>query len=363
MQAGGRGNARPPVGVAFEGDLGHRLDALLVPAILNGFVAKGEARAIALCISRPSLRTAQLADVVSRFYGGGGRGPGGAAMVGMPEGPLPSNDTPPLAAILSKPAADGKAQPYSSSIRSLIDTADNAVVIRNILLAQNDGNAVIVLAGPATGLARMMDLLGAIPQITAKVRLLVVAAGAFPTGAADPGIAADVAAAKTLFAGWPTPIVAVGSEVGTALPYPGATLAQDFEWAPNHPIADAYKLAKPMPHDAPASALAAALHAVHPDAGHFKLSEPGTITVRDDGRTDFAPAANGRHRYLIADPTKKDAVTKLYAELVTAEPARRPQRGGPPPAQQQQQQQKPAPPAQQKPAPPQNPPAAKPPAP
>jgi hypothetical protein len=359
MQAGGRGG-RPPVGVAFEGDLGHRLDALLVPAILNGFAAKGEARSIALCISRPSLRTAQLADVVSRFYGGGGRGPGGAAMIGMPEGPLPSKDTPPLAAVLSKPATEGKTPPYSSNIRSVIDTADNAVVIRNILLAQNDGNAAIVLAGPATGLARMMDLLGAMPQITAKVRLLVVAAGAFPTGAVDPALAGDVAAAKTLFARWPTPIVAVGSEVGTALPYPGASLAADFEYTEHHPIADAYRLVRPMPHDAPASALAAALHAVHPEAGHFKLSEPGTITVRDDGRTEFAPATNGRHRYVIADPAQKDRVLKMYSELVTAEPARRPARGGPPPAQQQQQQAPPKPDAPpQKPTPP-APPAAKP---
>jgi hypothetical protein len=93
---------------------------------------------------------------------------------------------------------------------------------------------------------------------------------------------------------------------------------------------------------------------VHPDGNHFTLSEPGTITVRDDGRTEFAPAANGRHRYLIVDPAQKDRVTRLYAELVTAEPARRPARGGPPPAQQQQQQQAPPPPkpAAQPPVPP-----------
>lgn len=351
MQARGRGAARPPVGVAFEGDLGHRIDALLVPAILNGLVAKGDARSIALCISRPSLRTAQLADVVARFYGGSGRG-GGAAMVGMPEGPLPANDSPPLAAVLSKPATEGNA-PYSSSIRSVIDTADNAVVIRNILLAQHDGNAVVVLAGPASGLARMLDLYGARPQIAAKVKLLVVAAGSFPSGPADSAIASDVAAARALFADWPTPVVAVGSAVGAALPFPGASLAQDMEWAPHHPIVDAYRLFKPMPYDAPASALAAVLHAVHPDADHFKLSEPGTITVRDDGRTEFTPVAEGRHRYLIVDPAQKARLTALYTELVTAEPARRPARGGPPPAQQQQQQ-------QQKPAPPPNPPTAKP---
>ena len=44
-----------------------------------------------------------------------------------------------------------------------------------------------------------------------------------------------------------------------------------------------------MPYDAPAPALAAVLYAVHPDDGYFTLSEPGTISVLDDGRTQFTP--------------------------------------------------------------------------
>jgi hypothetical protein len=85
---------------------------------------------------------------------------------------------------------------------------------------------------------------------------------------------------------------------------------------------------KPMPYDAPASALAAVLYAVHPDAGHFKLSEPGTISVQDDGRTRFAPAANGKHRYLIVDPARKDQVISTYTALVSQPPAQRAGRGG-----------------------------------
>src|SRR6185436_10851851 len=120
------------------------------------------------------------------------------------------------------------------------------------------------------------------PQIAAKCKQLVVAAGSFPSGPAEPSIKSDVAAARKLFAEWPTPIVAVGSEVGQALPYPGASIQNDFGWSPLHPVVDAYKIFKPMPYDAPASALAAVLHAVHPDEGYFKVSDPGTITVLDD---------------------------------------------------------------------------------
>ncbi len=333
MQAG-RGTAKPPIGIAFEGDLGARGDALLAIAMLNGLVSKGEARKIAICIPRSSLKAAQLADIATAFYSGRALpGPGGAvggnpdSIVGMPDGPSFATDNPPLAAILSQKAADGAPQ-YQSAVTRALDTADDAVLIRNMLLAQNDGNAAIVLAGPASGLARLLALYGAKPQIQTKAAQLVVAVGAFPSGQPDAALASDVAAARKVFADWPTPIVAAGAELGAALPYPGASLDADFAWSKAHPIADAYRAFKPMPYDAPASALAALLYAVHPDDGFFKLSEPGTIAVLDDGRTQFTASANGRHRYLMADPAQTDRVIKLYRSLVSAQPAPRPGRGG-----------------------------------
>lgn len=359
MQAGRGAAAKPPMGVAFEGDLGTRLDALLAVSMLNGFTAKGEARKIALAISRPSLKAAQLADVAIAFYSGRAiAGPGGGiggnpdSMIGMPEGPSFATDNPPLAAILAKTTAAGAPQ-YPTGISRVLDTADNAVLIRNMLLAQNDGNAAIVVAGPATGMARLMGLYGARPQIAAKVSQLVVAMGAYPSGAPDAALQSDIASARAMFAEWPTPLVAVGAEVGAALPYPGASIESDFAWSPAHPIVDAYRASGTMPYDAPASALAALVQAVHPDAGYFKLSEPGTITVLDDGRTQFTPGAGGRHRYLIVDPAQKDRVIKLYRDMVSAPPAPRPGRGGrgnaaaaAAAAQQQQQQQQQQPPAQ-----------------
>jgi hypothetical protein len=324
MQEAGRGAARPPIGIALEGDLGSRIDAVLAVALLYGFATKAEARAVALCISRPSLKAAQLADVIGSFYAGG------PPLVGVPEGPAAADDAPTLAATLTQKTSDGTPR-YTSTIRRLLDTPDNAVLIRNRLLAQHDGNARIVLAGPATGLAKLLALYGARPQISAKVERLVVAAGTFPAGPADPAVKADIGAAKKLFAEWPTPIVAVGTEVGDALPYPGASIAKDFEWAPAHPVADAYRVLKPMPYDAPAPALAAMLYAVHPEGGYFKLSEPGTISVQDDGRVQFAAAPDGKHQYVIVDAAQKDRVLEAYTTMVSAKPAPRGRgRGGGP---------------------------------
>jgi hypothetical protein len=323
MQASGRGAAKPPMGIAFEGDLGTRVDAVLAVAMLYGFSGKTESRNIALCISRPGVKAAQLADVLVGFYAG--RAVGGFATIGMPESGPPSDETFP-AALLAKKNAEG-APLYTSNIGRMLDTADNAVLIRNQLLAQNDQNATIVLAGPATGLVRLLGLYGSRPQVTTKVKQLVVAVGAFPTGPADPSVKGDLAAARTLFAEWPTPIVAVGTEVGDALPYPGVSIDRDFGWSPAHPVADAYRVFKPMPYNAPATALAAALYAVHPDDGYFKLSDPGTISVTDDGRTQFTPGANGKHRYVIVDPEQKDRITKLYSDMVSATPPPRTGRG------------------------------------
>ena len=230
-----------------------------------------------------------------------------------------------LEPLLSKKTADGTPV-YTSLIKRELDTAESSVLIRNVLLAQEDRNASIVLAGPATGVARLLELYGSRPQISTKVKQLVIAAGAFPAGV-DPSIKADVAAARKLFAEWPTPLIAVGTELGAALPYPGSSIEQDFAWSPAHPVADAYRLVKPMPYDAPAAALAAMLYAVHPDDGYFKVSEAGTISVKDDGRTEFTPSAEGKHRYLIADPAQQDRIITLYKETVSAKPVPRQGRG------------------------------------
>jgi hypothetical protein len=330
--AQGRGTVRPPIGIALDADIGNRVDAILAVAMLNGMTAKTEARRISLSVSRPSVLSAQLADVVAGFYrgrpvgGGGGVGAITEGVIGMPDGAGAGEDKPVLAPALAKAAPDGTPA-YKSAISGTVGTAESAVLIRNLLLAQHDGNAAIVLAGPATGLARLLALYRSAPQVTSKCKSLIFAAGAFPAGPVDATIKSDVAAAKKLFDEWPTPIVAVGAEVGEALPYPGASIDKDFAWAPVHPVVDAYRTFKATPYDAPASALAAVLYAVHPDDGYFKLSDPGTITVLDDGRTRFTPAADGKHRYLIVDPAQKQRVLEVYTSMVSAPPAPRPGRG------------------------------------
>jgi len=329
----GRGVVKPPTGIAFDTDFGNDIDSFLTLAFLRSIAGKGTARVISVSISKANLKAAQAEDAITKFYEGPpppGRGGavgspvgGNPDMVGLADNGKMANDTPILNLIVAKKDAEGKPA-YPGSIAKLLDTAEPGLTIRNILLAQNDLNAVVVLDGPATSLVQLMGLYGVRPQITAKVKYLVAAIGSYPNGAVDAAIKNDIAAARKMFAEWPTPIIAVGSELGDALPYPATSIEKDFAWAvPSHPIVDAYKAFKPMPYDAPVPGMAAALYATYPDDGYFKLSEPGTITVLDDGRTRFTPGPGGKHRYLIADPAQKEKITALYTELVSAKPVPR----------------------------------------
>ena len=133
-----------------------------------------------------------------------------------------------------------------------------------------------------------------------------------------------------MFAEWPTPIVVAGSELGDALPYPGASIEKDFGWSEAHPLAAAYRAYRPMPYDAPAVAMAAALYAVRPQENYFKVSDPGTVSVADDGRISLTPASGGKHRMLIADAAQKDRIQQIYAETASTKPVGRTQRFRPP---------------------------------
>jgi hypothetical protein len=318
---------KPSVGIVYDSDLGNTIEGVLALSTLYGFQGKNESRVIAVSTTKPCLNAAIFADILVRFYTGD-PGPfgGGPTPIGLTIGKgspsTPSPDTPMMTAVLGKPA-------YQRNIHQMNDTADPLAALRNALSAQFDANAIVLLNGPATNLAQSLALPGVKELIAAKVRYLVASVGNFAAGAADPRVQADLPAMKKLFAEWPTPIVAVGSEIGDALPFPGASLEKDFAWSPTHPVVDAYRAMKPMPYDAPGTPLAAALYAVRPKDGYFKVSDSGTISVGEDGRTKFTAGA-GKHQHLIADPAQKEKITQVFVEMASTKPVPRAPRFRPP---------------------------------
>jgi purine nucleosidase len=321
-QAGGRRGGVEAPGILFDCDMGRNIDVALALAVLNTLGAKG--RLVAVGVSSSSLEAAQFCDAVARFYAGPAPANPAFARPSSPVGVL--DDGPKLASAPMLTVPLGMKKPDGSpvfphGVKSLIDTADARVLFRNTLLGQKDGAATAVLAGPATGFARTLALNGGREAIAAKVGLLVVAAGSFADGPADSRIKADIASARQLFAQWPGAIVAVGAEVGAALAYPGRSIETDFSWTPAHPVVESYRAFRDMPYDAPAQAVAAALYAGNPKEDYFRLSEPGTIEVLDDGRTKFTRSENGKHRHLTIDLAQKDRVLKAFTDAVSAKPA------------------------------------------
>ena len=333
---------KPPLGVLFDSDMGNSIDDALALAVLYGLDGKNEARVVSVSVSKANLKAAALAEVIGRFYAGAVSGSFAAVGRTLPVGLSARGKMPedaPIFKILDKKNDKGELV-YQHGINRMIDTAEVAPMLRNALTSQQDGNATVVMVGPATNLAELLELPGAKDWITRKVKYLSMMGGAYPVSAEPEfNIKADIKAAQKLFAEWPTPIVASGFEVGNELLYPSTSIESDFGWNENHPVADAYRAYEKMPYDAPTWDVTSVLYAVRPEAGLFKLSGPGTITVSDDGNTRFTQGAGGLHRYLILDPAQKERILKIFVELATAKPVPRVPRF----RQQQQQQQKQAP--------------------
>jgi hypothetical protein len=315
--------------IFYDSDFGRDIDTVLALAVLSNLGSSGRLAAIA--VSNSSLEAAAFCESVYRFYAGapaggrGGRG-GRGLIIGLAENGAKLGAPPLIDKPLTMKDADGKSL-FPHAITEVNDTAYPTVVLRNGLLTLGDGEATFILAGPATNLTELLTLYRAPDLVASKVSVLLVAAGAYPDGPADPRIRADVAAAKKLFATWPTPIVAVGAEVGAAVPYPAQSIEQDFSWAPAHPVVEAYRANRQMPYDAPTQAVIAALYVANPSADYFRLSEPGIISVANDGKTVFAPSPNGKHRYLMLDVAQKERITKDFTALASGKPAPAPPQG------------------------------------
>ncbi len=310
---------KPAAGVFFDSEFS-TIDSVLAMSVLYGLQGKNDCRVAIVSISRPNLAVAGFADAVERFY----KGPAGpfsqVPPIGMRTAGAAGDTSAAFTVPFAKKNAEG-APVYRNQVKREIDTGDPNTLFRNYLEAQYDQNAFWVLGGPATNLAAALDFPGLPELIAAKVKYLVISAGAFAKRPADGRMQADVAAAQKVFADWPTPIVACGREIGAELLFPGASIEKEFaEQVHDNPVADAYRAYHAMPYDAPSWDMAAALYAGRPNEGYFKLSGPGTIAVHDDGRTSFDHSDKGKHQYLLLDQAQKDRILKAYVELASAKP-------------------------------------------
>jgi len=313
--------AAQPVRVIFDTDIGNDVDVALALAILHALESRGEAKLLAVTVTKDNPYAAALVDVIDTFYGRGE----------IPIGIVKNGKTPQDSPMIRVPVE--RKRPNGSNVylrRMALGAAPDAVeILRKVLANESDQSVTIVQVGFSTNLARLLDsqpdsispLTGA--ELAAKkVRLLVAMAGSFPPKQPEFNVVTDIPSAQKVFNEWPSPVIFSGFEIGEAMLFPSRSIEHDFSWVRDHPVADAYRNYMRMPYDRPTWDLTAALYAVRPDAGYFSLSPNGTVRVDDKGYTHFTPSAEGKHRYLILSEEQK--ARTLEAMILLASQPRAP---------------------------------------
>jgi inosine-uridine nucleoside N-ribohydrolase len=186
---------------------------------------------------------------------------------------------------------------------------------------------VIISTGFSTNLARLLESgpdkwssLSGKELVAQKVKYLSLMAGRFDNPKyAEYNVVKDVAAAKTLFAVCPVPIVTSPWELGNAVRYPGQSIADDFGWTSAHPLVEAYKAYAKMPYDRPTWDLTAVLYAIDPQQ-FFNISPAGRIVVTDEGYTHYTKEAGGNHFYLFVTPEQAKAILNYFVTMITKKP-------------------------------------------
>ncbi len=314
--------AGEPVRLIFDTDIGNDVDDVLALGVIHALQSRGQCQLLAVTITKDQPLAAEFVDAVNTFYGRGDI-PIGIVHDGVTK---EEGKFLPLARV-----KDGDQIRYPHDLRG--DQAPNAVtLLRQVLQAQPDQSVVMVQVGFSTNLARLLDTppddscdLSGAELVRQKVRLLSIMAGDFRENVGrdrfvEYNIKMDIPSGQALVHRWPTPIVFSGFEIGIAVPYPAVSIEQDYGYVTHHPLADAYQLYEPPPHNRPTWDLTSVLYAVFPDRGYFGLSPAGTVTVENDAFTRFEASGNGQHRFLVLDEGQIQRVTEALVQLSSQPP-------------------------------------------
>jgi inosine-uridine nucleoside N-ribohydrolase len=309
-----------PVRLIFDTDMGNDVDDAVALAMIHALESRGEAKLLAVTVTKDNRWAAPFIDAMNTFYGRGA----------IPIGVVRNGKTPEDSDMIRLPAErkrpDGRFV-YPHRLSDGREAPEAVALLRRILARENDAAVVVVQVGFSTNLARLLDSGpdGASPLsgrdlAKRKIRLVSMMGGAFPEGNPEYNIQTDIPSAKKLFAEWPTPIVTSGFEIGQRILYPASSILHDYGYVLDHPLAEAYRDYKKMPYDRPMWDPTAVLYAVRPSS--FSLSPRGVIAVDDAGRTHFTADEKGKHQYLKASPGQDAAALRAIIELASRPPAR-----------------------------------------
>ncbi|MDE5941305.1 MAG: nucleoside hydrolase [Muribaculaceae bacterium] len=318
-----------PVKVIFETDMGNDVDDALAFDMLMKYAEEGKIELLGLSSNKRDNGSVEYLDLLTTWYGHPD------IPIGRVENGMPCNDAVNYALAVVEMKDDAGNPMFSRSHDSDGFVRPSVEMYRRLLSAQPDSSVTVVSVGFSTNLAQLLESgadsispLGGRDLVAKKVRQLVAMAGSFTENESDDtlrhmaeyNVVRDIAAARKVFAEWPTEIVTSPFELGINVLYPAKSITDDFKWTDAHPVVEAYKAYLPMPYDRPTWDLTSVLYAIEGTDGYFTLSEPGEIIVEGHGGTRFVPRADGKSRYLISDSSQCDNIARRFVELITAAP-------------------------------------------
>lgn len=309
--------------IILETDIGNDVDDALALDMLYKYLDAGDIDLLGIMINKEGNYPAEYTDIMNTWYG----------YTQIPIGIIHNgadceNDATNYAKAVCL-IQDVNSKPvFKRSLKGSYDRLPEAPVLYRKLLAQQpDSSVTIISVGFSTNLARLLDTpadeyssLTGKELVAKKVKLLCTMAGCFNNPELyEYNVVKDIPAAKKVFAEWPTTLVTSPFEVGIAINYPAGSIEKDFQWAPLHPMVEAYKSYQKMPYDRPTWDLTSVLYAVE-GPSYFNVSPAGRISVTDKGGTDFTPDAAGNRYYLTVDSAQAEHIKQHFVKLITRQP-------------------------------------------
>lgn len=308
--------------IIFETDMGNDIDDALALDMLYKYQDAGDIELLGIMTNKNSDYSAAFIDQMNCWYG-------------YPEIPIgivrngvdSEHDAINYAqhvALMKNEQGDALFPQSRTDTQSLMDAH---ILYRKLLAEQPDHSVTVISVGFSTNLARLLESepdkfspLTGKELVSQKVKLLSMMAGCFvKDDQPEYNVMKDIPAAKKVFEEWPTPIVTSPFEVGIQIQYPGQSIEQDFQWAPEHPMIEAYKVYLEMPYDRPTWDLTSVLYAVE-GSSYFTTSSPGRVLVSEKGTSFIADDAGDRY-YLSVDSLQAEVIKQHFVEIITKQPA------------------------------------------
>lgn len=306
-----------PVKFIFDTDNGNDFEDILALMVSFRYVEDGQAELLAICNNKLEDGAVQYIDLLETWMG----------HTDIPIGRITKGVNGIKDPNCAKPVVELKNDDGTPKYKRTITDYDSLPLAvdlyRKTLAASSDHSVCIVSTGFSTNLKRLMESapdscsdLNGMDLIKRKVKVLAMMAGDYEDkGHLEFNVYSDVEAARAVFTYWPTEIIDIPYRIGRQMWFDRNLL--EFEWAPDNPVKDAFykylpkRKASPL-YDSPA------VVSVVEGTKWFTMSEPGIVTVEDNGKTTFIPYKKGRIRLASLNDEQVKALRSHIIRIVTA---------------------------------------------